>query len=92
MTEEHLSALLAAAEAKKDSEGWFKPAEGRQMTLHAAAQGVSLTVGRIEALRIENGLVKTRTVRGELYVLSLEHVFAGAVEAPASGSRKAGFV
>jgi hypothetical protein len=92
MTKEHLSALLAAAEAKKDSEGWFKPAEGRQLTLHVAAKGVSLTVGRIEALRLENSLVKTRSVRGELYVLALEDLFAGAVEAPALGGRKPGFV
>jgi hypothetical protein len=49
-------------------------------------------VGRIEALRLENSLVKTRSVRGELYVLALEDLFAGAVEAPALGGRKPGFV
>ena len=92
MTEEHLSVLLLAAEAKKDKKGWMVPASGRQMTLHAASNGASLTVSRIEAVRVEGGVVKARTVRGELYVLALDDVFAGAVEAPSSSSRKAGFV
>ena len=91
MTEEHLAALLGAAEAKKDGSGWQKPAEGRLISLHVAANGTGLSVGKIEALRAEKGLLKARTVKGELYVLALADVFAGAVEAPPSEGRQAGF-
>jgi len=91
MTEEHLAALLTAAEAKKDSSGWSKPAEGRLVSLHVASNGASLSVGRIEALKVEKGLVTARSVKGELYVLALADVFAGAVEAPPSEGRRAGF-
>jgi len=92
MTEEHLSALLAVADAKKDSDGWLTPPEGRQLTLYVAANGASLTVNRIEALRVEGGLVKAKTVKSELFVLALADLFAGAVDAPVNTTRKAGFV
>jgi hypothetical protein len=92
MTQEHLAALLAAAEAKKDDKGWAKAKTGRLVTLYAAYNGASLTVGRIEALRSDGALVHARTVKDEVYVLQLADVFAGAVEAPPQSSRKAGFV
>jgi len=91
MTENHLCALLNAAQAKKDSDGWSKPADGRLISLHAAANGASLSVGRIEALKVEKGLVTARSVKGEVYVLALADIFAGAVEPPASEGRRAGF-
>jgi hypothetical protein len=91
MTDEHLAALLAAAEAKKDKEGWHRPPEGRPMTLYAAAGGALLTVTRVEAVRADKGLVQARTTKGETYVLALADLFAGAVEAQQSTARKAGF-
>jgi hypothetical protein len=92
MTEEHLSALLGAAEAKKDGEGWMRPPEGRNITLYVSSNGASMTVGKVEALRVAGQLLRARTVRGEEFVLALEDVFAGAVDAPATAGRKAGFV
>lgn len=92
MTEEHLASLLATAQAKKDSGGWHVPAEGRHLTLYVAANGASLNVGRVEALKRDGALLHARTVKGELFVLALEDVFAAAVEAAQSGARKAGFV
>ena len=92
MTSEHLALLLTAAEAKKDEKGWSRAKEGHYLTLHVANHGASLTVGRVEAVKLEAGLLKARTVKGELYVLAVEDVFAGAVEEAASASRKAGFV
>jgi hypothetical protein len=92
MTEEHLASLLGSAKAKKDDEGWFVPAEGRHWTLYVASSGASLNVGRVEAVRTEGALLHARTVKGELFVLALEDVFAAALEAPAAGGRKAGFV
>lgn len=92
MTEQHFSALLSASEAKKASDGWLKLPEGRHLTLYVAFNGASLTVSRIEAVRSEAGLVKAKTVKGETFVLALTDIFAGAVDAPAATSRKAGFV
>ena len=93
MSPEHLQALLAVAEAKKDEKGWSKVPNGRLITLYAASNGAGLTVSRIEAVRLEDGLLKLRTVRSEIFVLALVDVYGGAVEAPAAaGGRKAGFV
>jgi hypothetical protein len=92
MTEEHLAALLGTAKAKKDDEGWQVPSEGRLVTLYVASNGASMNVGRVEALQAQGTLLKARTVKGELYVLALEDVFAAAIEPPAATGRKAGFV
>ncbi|HVU02166.1 MAG TPA: hypothetical protein VHE30_10450 [Polyangiaceae bacterium] len=91
MTEEHFTAIVQAAEAKKDDKGWFATQEGRHITLYVSAEGSSLTVSRVEALRLDGGFVKARSVRGEVYILALEDVFAGAVEPQPQGGRRAGF-
>jgi hypothetical protein len=90
MTEEHFGALLKAADAKREGD-WFKAREGRQITLYAAANGANLTVARVEALRLDGGIVHARNTRGETYVLALVDVFAGATEGPQTETRKAGF-
>ena len=92
MTEEHLSALLEAADAKKDDQGWSAAPEGRHMTLYVACNGANLTVSRIEALRQKGALLEARTVRGERFLLAFEDVYACAVEGPKTAGRKAGFV
>jgi hypothetical protein len=93
MTDDHLSALIALCEAgKKDKEGWFHLPEGRHLTLYAAFNGASLSVGKVAELKRDGELVVARTVKGETYMLALSDVFAGAVEASAAQSRKAGFV
>jgi hypothetical protein len=93
MTEEHFIAIVQAFEAKKDDKGWFVGQEGRHLTLYVSSTGgSSLTVSKVEALRMEGNLVKARSVRGEVYVLYLGDVFAGAVEPQSSQSgRRAGF-
>jgi hypothetical protein len=92
MTSEHLAALLALAEASPDAEGWTTLKEGHHLTLHVASGGVSLSVARVEAIKVGGSLLTARTARGEVYVLNIGDVFAGAVEAPSNSSRKAGFV
>jgi hypothetical protein len=92
MTSDHLAALLALAEATPDAQGYSSLADGRHLTLHVATGGVSLSVGRVEALKVGGPLVTARTAKGELYVVRLEDIFAGAVEGPSNSSRKAGFV
>lgn len=92
MTEEHLSALLTAAEAKKDDKGFLSVTGGRTLTLYVASSAATLTVGKVEALRTDRDLVYARTAKGELFVISLKDVYAGSVDAPTSAGRKAGFV
>jgi len=92
MTDDHLGALITAAEAKKEKDGWFALPEGRHLTLHAAFNGASLNISRVAGLKRDGDLVHARTVKGEVFIVALADVFAGAVEAPASTSRKAGFV
>jgi hypothetical protein len=92
MTEEHFAALMTVSEAKKDSGGWYVSEDGRHMTLYAASSGgANLTVSRVEAAKVDKGLVQARTTRGEVFILALEDVFAGAVDTPKTESRKAGF-
>ena len=43
-------------------------------------------------MRVEGGLLHARTVKGDVYVLALSDLFAGAVEGGTTTSRKAGFV
>jgi hypothetical protein len=64
------------------------------LTLYAAHDGVSLTVGKIEEVRVTGGLVRARNAKGETFLLALEDVFAAAVDAGAEGGsgRKAGFL
>jgi hypothetical protein len=92
MTLEHWAALLEASGAKKDERGFLAPPEGKLLTLYVASGAATLSVQRIEAVRQEHGLVHARTKKGELFVLALEDVFAGAVEETQGSSRKAGFV
>lgn len=94
MTEEILRAALETAEATTDKEGWSELPEGRTMTLYAAHDGVSLNVSKIEALKMANGLLRARSLKGETFLLALKDVFAAALDGGGKPgqSRKAGFL
>jgi hypothetical protein len=92
MTQEHWAALIEASGAKKDDKGFLTPPEGKLLTLYVSSGSATLSVQRIEAVRQEQSLVHARTKKGELFVLALQDVFAGAVEETQGSSRKAGFV
>lgn len=90
MTNEHLTALLQAAQAATEGEWHVLPGE-RTLTLHVAHGGVPLNVTKISRLKVQEGLVFAQNVREELSVARLEDVFAGAVEGEGKITRKAGF-
>ena len=93
MTQEHWAALVEATSAKKNEQGFLAPPEGKLLTLYVASGSATLSVQRIEAFRLEQGIVRASTKKGEMFVLALEDIFAGAVEeSQGTGSRKAGFV
>jgi len=88
-----LDAILDEAQAKT-VEGERIMTEGRRVTLYAAHDGVPLTVGKVESVRVQGALLRVRNDKGDIYVLSLEDLFAASVDggAPSAGSRKAGFL
>jgi hypothetical protein len=94
MTEELLHAVLETSGAKADKDGWSALPEGRMMTLHAAHAGVPLTMGKIDAIKVSQRIVWARSAKGDTYVLSLEDLFAAALDRghEAQAGRKAGFL
>jgi phytoene dehydrogenase-like protein len=94
MTDEMLRAVLETGGAKADKDGWSALPDGRLMTLYAAHGGVGLTVAKVEAVKVTGRLASARTVKGEIFVLSFDDLFAAALdrgsESPAG--RKAGFL
>lgn len=94
MTEATLQRILSEAEAKKDG-GEFRLGDGRRLTLYAGHAGVSLTVTRIEAVKIlEDGTVSARNDKGDRFFVALADLFGVAAEGSSTtaSARKAGFV
>jgi hypothetical protein len=93
MTHEMLKNVLETAQAR-ETEGWSVLPDGRLMSLYAAHEGVSLTVQKIEAVRLAHAVLHARNHKGEVFMLALEDVFAAAFDggATSSATRKAGFL
>lgn len=88
----HIEAVLKLASATYGDEGWREVAEGKTISFYVGHAGSTLNIQRTVAVRVDGPLVHARTSRGELYVVTLEDLFAGVVEGSAQSSRKAGFV
>jgi hypothetical protein len=93
MTNEMLRTVLVTADTREE-DGWSVLPGGRLLSLYAAHDGVALTVQKIEAVKLANGLVHARNPKGEVFLLALEDVFAAAFDAAseAKAARKAGFL
>lgn len=94
MTDEMFRAVLETASAKDDKDGWSALPEGRTMTLHAAHDGVQLAISKVEAVKVAQRVVWARSAKGETFVVSLDDLFAAAIDRSkeASAGRKAGFL
>jgi hypothetical protein len=94
MTEDMLRSVIDTSNAKLDDEGWLRLPEGQLFTLYTAHDGVSLTVGKIEALRISQGIVRARSSKGDAFFLAVTDMFAVSVDGgtQATPGRKAGFL
>lgn len=96
MTEEMLKAVFDTAQAKPDDDGGATLPEGKTMTLYAAHEGVSLTVTKVVSAKVTHGVVRARNSRGETFLVSIEDLYAAAVdgasEPSATRARKAGFL
>jgi len=92
MTGDHLEAVLKSAQAKTEKDGYTALPDGAALTLYIAHDGVSLTVSRVEAVKIEGELVYARTARREVYAIGRSDLFAVALEgAVGQPARRAGF-
>jgi len=92
MTGEHLEAILKNAQAKTEKDGYQSLGDGALLTLYAAHDGVSLTISRVEAVRIDGEIVYARTSKKETYALGRTDLFAVALEgAVGQPVRSAGF-
>lgn len=87
---EHLTALLDLA-GTDEEESWKVLRDERTVTFHVSSQGVGLNVSKIRRVRVQTGLLFAENQNGDGYVLKLSEVFAGSVDPPNKGSRKAGF-
>ena len=47
------------------------------LTLHAAFNGASLSIARIESMKIAGPLLFAKSSRGETHVVRLDNIFAG---------------
>jgi hypothetical protein len=92
MVGDSLSTILEKANAKTDKDGLSVLPEGTSATLYASHNGVGLTVSRVDAVKVEKGLLHARTTKRETYVLELGDVFAVAFEGvQGTPARRAGF-
>lgn len=91
MTGDQLGALLKLAEAGKGDDGWSTLGKNT-LTLHTAYNGASLSLARVEAVKVSGSLLLAKSQRGETHVVLLDNIFGGTLEPSREAGRKAGFV
>jgi hypothetical protein len=94
VTPEHLQEILQLCEAGAEGDRGFREfPQKTTLTLYLAKDSVGLTVTGIEAIAVRGHRAHARTVKGDLYVLTLDDVFAANIEgrAKAKAERRAGF-
>ena len=93
MTPEHLNDILKICEASEGDGGFRELPPKTTLTLYLSKGGVGLTVPSIEAIAVRGHNLQARTTKGDLYVVSLEDVFAANVEGrmKSKTERRAGF-
>jgi hypothetical protein len=94
MTGDHLDAILKISGGKADKDGWHALPDGGTMTLHVAHDGASMTVPRVDAIRLDGDLLYARNPKRETFVVVRTDIFAIAFESDASAGkvvRRAGF-
>lgn len=94
MSPEHLQDILQLCEASAaDERGFRELPQKTTLTLYLAKDSVGLTVANVEAVSLRGHHLQARTTKGDLYVLSIEDVFACNIEGRAQPhrARRAGF-
>ena len=93
MTSDELEVILKHAQAKSDKEGFSALPEGVTLTLHTAHNGGSLSVGRIDGVKVVGEVLIARTTKREAtYALVRSDLFAVTIDGGSSApQRRAGF-
>lgn len=94
MSPEDIQEILKICDAgAADERGFRELPQKTTVTLYLAKSSVGLTVSGIEALAVRGHHLQARTQKGDLYMVSLDDVFAANVEgrAQSKGARRAGF-
>jgi len=94
MTGEQLETILKAAHVgKAESDGYAPLPEGTTLSLYVAHDGGTLTIARVDGVRIDGELVYARTTKRETtYVVVRSDVFAASIDGAAGQPpRRAGF-
>jgi hypothetical protein len=91
MAREHVDAALKLADAKQEDD-WSMLPEGRSLNLYVAKDGATLNITRIEAVAFEEPLLRARTTSGEVFLVTLNEVFAAAAVGSVAKTKKAGFI
>ncbi len=94
MTEDMFRTVLDTISAKADEEGWVRLPEGQLMTLYAAHDGVPLNIMKVESVRLAHGVIRARSIKGEVFFVAREDLFAMSVDggSQVAAGRKAGFL
>lgn len=93
MTPENINDILKICEASEGEGGFRELPQKTTLTFYLSKGGVGLTVPSVEAIALRGHTVHARTIKGDLYVVSLEDVFAVNVEGrmKSKTERRAGF-
>jgi hypothetical protein len=92
MVGDSLSAILEKAGAKADKEGLLVLPEGTTATVYVSHNGVGLTVPKVDAVKVDKGLLVARTTKKETFTIELGDVYAVALEgSQGTPARRAGF-
>ena len=93
MTSDELEVILKHAQAKQDKEGFSAMPEGVTLSLHTAHNGGSLSVGRIDGLKVVGEVIIARTSKRETtYAVVRSDLFAVTIDGgSAAPHRRAGF-
>jgi len=93
MTETQLQSVLKTLKVTSEKDGTSKLPEESHLTLYVSHSGASLTVSKVDSLKVDGELVQARTTKKEMFVVALSDIFAVQSETANTTSRRtAGFV
>lgn len=94
MSPEDINEILKTCEATNaDERGFRELPQKTTINLYIAKNSVGLTVTGVEAMAVRGHHLQARTQKGDLYVVSIDDVFAVNIEgrAQSKSNRRAGF-
>jgi hypothetical protein len=94
MTEKELEAVLKTLQTRTGKDGWAEAADGSPLTLYVSHAGGTLTVTRVEGVKVDGDVVYARTAKKDLFGVSRASVFGVSADGVTQGQpsrRPAGF-